>query len=138
MRNNLLIPLVGSHFRPPASLVLASLPAGTELRLVPEPTNPYDPGAVQVWVSPASIPDSQYAGLEESLPASGHDLSELLAGPDLMLGYLCAATNGKQLGKAPAGEVWVSNADLPEGASEGVLVFSSTGQALVSVSEGSE
>ncbi len=138
MTHPLLFPLVGSHFRPPASLVLASLPAGSRVRLAPEPSNPYDPAAIQVWVVPGeAILESQHPKLEAELPGAGFDLAELLALPELMLGFLCSGSNVRQLSKCPAGEVWNQNTDLPEGTDEGKLVFSSTGQALVSV-EGAE
>lgn len=130
---NLLFPLVGSHFRPPASLVLACLEGGTPLRLEREPSNPYDSAAVQVWVKPSSIPENQHPKLEEELPGAGFELAELLAIPELMLGFLCSASNQRQLSKAPAGEVWSANVELPESTKEGKLLFSSTGQALVSV-----
>ena len=40
--------LVGQHFNPPATIILKCLRNGTRVRLVPEPTNPYDEGAIEV------------------------------------------------------------------------------------------
>jgi hypothetical protein len=132
MTTTILIPLVGAHFRPPASTLLAHLPAGSPVELIPEPENPYDASAVGVWISGADIPESD--SLRDALPASGHDLGELRAGERLQLGYLCSAANTRQLAKCPAGEVWKSNAEPIEVEAGGKLLFSSTGQALVSVS----
>jgi hypothetical protein len=89
--------LVGAHFRPPAKLILAHLPAGTSLVLDPEPDNPYDEHAIRVLVDAGEIPESEYEALTDELPAMGEDLDELLAQPDLIhLGYV-AATGGKPL-----------------------------------------
>ena len=52
---NPVIPIVGAHFRPPAKQILKLLPAGATLTLVPEPENPYDPGAIMVLVSPGEL-----------------------------------------------------------------------------------
>ena len=52
---HLTTPIVGSHFRPPAKLLLQWLPAGTELSLEPEPSNPYDPNAVAVFLPVESL-----------------------------------------------------------------------------------
>lgn len=86
---SLLVPLVGMHFRPPAKWVLEHLPANTELRLVPEPENPYDPKAIKVLVEPRFIPESQHEALREKLLGTGYDLDELLAlGSPIWLGFV--------------------------------------------------
>jgi hypothetical protein len=71
-------PLVGMHFRPPAKAVLAHLPSGASLILVPEPENPYDEKAIKVLVSPDQVPASQYDGLAADLVGMGLDLDEVL------------------------------------------------------------
>lgn len=87
-------PLVGMHFRPPAKLVLAALPAGAKLVLVPEPENPYDHKAIKVLVAPGEIPVSQHETLALALPATGFDLFEVLAMEQVFLGYV-ADSEGK-------------------------------------------
>ena len=88
--------LVGSHFRPPAKQVLEHLPAGAELTLEPEPSNPYDENAIKVLVDPRLIPESEHPVLAEKLPLTGNDLQDLLAGGLVFLGYV-AKSNGKPL-----------------------------------------
>jgi len=110
----LLSPLVGSHFRPPAKAILAHLPDGASLVLDPEPSNPYDPSAVRVLVGVSEIPESEYPALEVELPEFGSSLEDLLkngtlSGEDLdifdepmiFLGYI-AASGGKPLEKVQA------------------------------------
>jgi hypothetical protein len=46
----LVYPIVGSSFHPPASLILKELSVGTPLSLRAEPTNPHDPNAIAVWM----------------------------------------------------------------------------------------
>ena len=53
---DLLVPLVGAYFRPPAQQLLRHLPSGTELVLEPEPENPHDPNAIAVYTRSSSIP----------------------------------------------------------------------------------
>lgn len=89
----LTINLVGMHFRPPAKFVLASLPAGTELRLQPEPGNPYDEKAVQVHAAAGAIPASQMGALDEALQGTGFDARDVAAS-EVWLGYL-ADSDGK-------------------------------------------
>ena len=89
--------LVGMHFRPPAKLILAALPAGTQLDLWREAENPYDPNALAVFVRPSQVPESQYEGLRAEMPGSGFDWDELLLdGRPIQLGYV-AASEGKPL-----------------------------------------
>lgn len=91
--------LVGSHFRPPAKMILAHLPAGCELILEPEDGNPYDEEAVKVLVEEKLIPESQYPALDEELPAMGYTLEQVMSGGTVWLGYL-PASGGKPLLKA--------------------------------------
>ena len=84
-------PLVGMHFRPPAKQVLASLPSGCALSLVPEPENPYDAKAIRVEVLPAeTIPLSQMEVLAQALEGTGHELHEIMSpgAEPLHLGYV--------------------------------------------------
>lgn len=88
--------LVGDHFRPPAKLVLAHLPAGAKLGLEPEDNNPYDDEAVRVMLDPGQIPESQFPALEEGLPEMGCTLEQLMSGGPLHLGYV-PKSGGKPL-----------------------------------------
>lgn len=95
----LTISLVGMHFRPPAKQLISVMPAGAQLRLVPEPENPYDPKAVQVWGKVWEIPPGQYTTLESALVGTGHDIWEVREQNEFQLGYLAdsdgKATRGK-------------------------------------------
>ena len=85
----MLIPLVGAHFRPPAKQIIAAARAGARLELVPEPDNPYDAKAIQVWGTPSEmIPAEQLERLSESLLGTGADLDEVMNGEAMHLGYL--------------------------------------------------
>lgn len=86
------IPLVGMHFRPPAAQVLAALPLGTTVQLIPEPSNEYDRNAVRVVVDLHEV-GYKTAVLEAMLTGTGFTLAEVASQP-LQLGYL-AATGGK-------------------------------------------
>lgn len=100
-------PIVGMHFRPPAKWVIAVLPRGCQLRLEPEPENPYDEHAVQVWVEPRAIPASRHAELEQALEGCGMVLDQVLSSGSLMLGYLASEKNTKAL--APGLGEWEAN-----------------------------
>lgn len=129
--------LVGSHFRPPAKLVIASLPAGYRLRLDPEPSNEYDSNgaAIKVLCNPSQIPASQHQQLADELPNCGWDLTELLAAEELFLGYVAAERNKDLLAGQRQGHQWISNVQflavpgLP--AASAVLAFAQDGKALV-------
>jgi len=82
------LPIVGAFYRPPAKLVLESLPIGAELFLCAEPDNAYDANAVAVWVLSETIPSSAHAKLEEGLPAFGFTLDTFLAQEQWHLGYI--------------------------------------------------
>ena len=111
--------IVGAHFRPPAKTLLTHLPARTGLVLEAEPENPWDASAIRVMLDPGAVPETQHAALQDLLPASGHDLDEILTGPPIHLGYLPASKN-KDLLKWPgfaSNEVLlaeVEKADLPD------------------------
>lgn len=124
--------LVGAHFRPPAKLILASLPSGAELILEPEPDNPYDEAAVKVLCRPSAIPEGQFLGLDEGLPASGFSLDEVLRQESVWLGYLGASKNKDVVKGGFASNVEI----LALMANPGHLVslaFAPDGKALVQV-----
>lgn len=91
-------PLVGSYHRPPANGVISVLPLGARLRLKPEPDNPYDQQAIQVWVGTEEIPTSQYDRLAEAVDGYGFSLEEILARDEWWLGYIANSpkTGGKK------------------------------------------
>lgn len=96
-KNVLTAVLVGMHFRPPAKLILETLPAGAELQLVHEADNPYDGDAVRVYVRLSAVPASQLARLEAELPGFGWSIEEfhqrIELGEAFQLGYLAAGKN---------------------------------------------
>lgn len=133
----ILVPLVGAHFRPPAKQVLAHLPAGAKLTLVPEPGNPYDPKAIKVLVLVgAEIPENQHQSLRSALAGTGTELEELLESEGLQLGFI-ADSDGKMCqkegcaGNREVGEM----AQGPEGwdGLEVRLSFDSAGRPAVAV-----
>lgn len=99
MNETLTCLLVGAFARPPAGAILAGVPRGTLVELRPEPENPYDPGAVAVWISTAGLraDPGAAARVEEELLNFGQTLGDLEA--EVQLGYLAAA-GGKPLRKA--------------------------------------
>ena len=100
--------IVGSHFSPPAKTVLKAIRAGATVELRPEPTNPYDPNAIRVFVDPTGIDKASLESLEDELNGGGFTAKEVLASPDMLcLGHV-AASSGKPLAKA----ITVSGLDL--------------------------
>lgn len=71
-------PLVGMHFRPPAKAVLAHLPSGSKLLLIPEPDNPYDEKAIKVLVEPGEVPESEYDALQADMDGMGFQIEDVL------------------------------------------------------------
>lgn len=130
--------IVGMHFRPPAKQVLAVLPSGAELLLVPEPENPYDPSALKVQVWPGQVPEGVRADLSECLEGTGFALEELLAAEEpFWLGYV-AASGGKPLAKAGLIEGNKEFLELMAGSPKhkATLAFAPDGAPLVRLSEG--
>ena len=83
--------LVGMHFNPPAKIVLQALPSGAKVELRPEPTNPYDENAVEVWVFPDEIEEGVLKLNATELLGSGFDVDEIMQGPSLRLGHVGAS-----------------------------------------------
>ena len=80
--------IMGAHFRPPAKAILQSLPSDQTLELRPEPSNPYDPNAVGVWIDAAGIPQEALEELSSTLPGQGCDVETLLEQGWWHLGYI--------------------------------------------------
>lgn len=128
-------PIVGAHFRPPAKQLLACLPAGTTLVCVPEPTNPYDPKAIKVFIAGEDIPPGQWPALEAALDGTGYLADDLVAvGVRTQIGYI-ADSDGKIIrerggnGNREMAEA-AAAAGFVEGELLGTLAFDSDGQAM--------
>lgn len=126
--------IVGAYFRPPAKQVLASLPAGCQLSIMPEYDNPYDENALRVIASAGQVPDSQHEALRLSLERTGYDFEELI-GPlgcgDVFLGYV-AKTGGKpQLTSGLQGNVEFRQVIEASYVVQAILGFSPDGKPLV-------
>lgn len=131
--------LVGMHFRPPAKLILAELPSGTRLNLVPEPDNPYDAEAVKVIIQTSELKHALESILSQSeefdrfnlqLAGMGFNVDDLLIEPEWHLGY-CARTGNVQLAKI-AGASSASEV-LDCRAHTGVLFFGANGEPLIRI-----
>lgn len=82
------LPIVGAYHRPPARILIASLPIGTPLFLLAEPDNQYDPNAIQVFLESQNIPAASHAELERELPNAGFSLDTVIAQDQWHLGYI--------------------------------------------------
>jgi hypothetical protein len=121
--------IVGAFFRPPAKLLLEHLPAGASLKLVPEPENPYDEHALQVWARSSDLPESEYGKLELQLPNCGHTLEEVLQTAEWWLGYAPASRNKDLLRWASQGDVMLNNEEIAKlGTVEARLTFGPSGE----------
>jgi hypothetical protein len=132
--------LVGAHFRPPAKLILAALPAGTPLVLEPEPENPYDPQALKVCIRTENILLDRLADSDlEGYGWSRARLAELEE--PLHLGY-CAREGNKDLSKlqylglSSAAELLAANDNLQSWGA--VLAWGPNGEPLVVCVRGPE
>ena len=132
-----LTPIVGTHFHPPAKLLLTKLPIGTPLILSPTPDNPYDSNAIEILLASSN----KIAWTEsEKDDLLGYGISpEDLEEPDhlWMLGFIPASTNTKALSNPS----YLSNiqvleilATSPNHTSS--LTFAPDGSPLVSLSTG--
>ena len=90
------VPIVGSHYHPPAVIVLKELEMGQELVLDPEPFNEWDPNAVKVVVrlSDFKMSDDLVHRIADCLIGYGSNWEEFVARGECLLGYV-ASTNGK-------------------------------------------
>lgn len=142
----MLVPLVGSHFHPPAATLLAHLPSGFALALRAEPDNPYDPNAVQVVLRPSDLASDSRVNMERldaELPNQGMTLEQLMSAGDaegVVLGHL-AASGGRPLAKLREaeqmpqlvgnGEVLAAFGDLSDAGAE--LRFAPSGASLIAI-----
>ena len=92
--------IVGSHFSPPAKVLLKCIPAGARVALRAEPENPYDSNAIQVTIRGSELHEGALRGEETALAGTGFGADEVLARAEpWVLGHV-AASNGKPLAKA--------------------------------------
>jgi len=83
-----IVPVVGAFYRPPAKLVLDTIPVGTPLFISAEPDNAFDANACAVWIETTAIPASALPALEEKLPSFGLELDDFLQAEQWHLGYI--------------------------------------------------
>jgi len=111
--------IVGSHFRPPAKQLLTVIPIGSELQLVPEPENPYDPHAIKVLVSlRETYPIARWVQLDEALEGTGWTSRQIMeqesiSGPT-HLGYL-PQSGGKAARGGPGNREVINAIAGPDG-----------------------
>jgi hypothetical protein len=101
MSNKIKSIIVGSHFVPPAKIILKCLRSGAKLTLEQEPENPYDENAIKVFVEPNEVDFGALHAEEHANALSGYGTTgeEIINGPPIYLGHI-AASGGKVLGKA--------------------------------------
>lgn len=109
-------PLVGSYHRAPAKQVLSVLPIDCKLTLEPEPDNPYDPMAIQVFVHlGANFPIAKTSQLSSALEGTGWDAVELLTSHDpLHIGYI-PRSGAKTARNGPGNREVIEAIATPEG-----------------------
>jgi hypothetical protein len=118
--------IVGAHFRPPAKQLLAHLPTGAELKLIPDDSNEYDALAVKVQVDPQLVPASQWNQLDAELLETGNTVEQVLSAGPVQLGFVPAQA-GKPLEKARALEPHLAgNAQVRE-----LLGLEQSGQGVI-------
>ena len=82
------LPIVGEYYHPPARALLAVLPAGAELQLVPEPENEFDPNAIKVLALTATIPLEQRVALDLHAQGFGYSWKDIMGQASWHLGYI--------------------------------------------------
>ena len=116
-------PIVGQYFRPPAGAILQVLPAGATLILRPEPSNPFDPNAVQVLVKTTEIPQEHTDILDAIAQGQGYSAEDIFAAEEWHLGYI-PRNMAKDLVKT-----------LPTGDTQATICFSPSGSARLALKE---
>lgn len=81
-------PIVGMFYRPPAAAIMKCLHSGCQLSLRAEPSNAFDPNAVQVLLSPSHIKAEAHPKLAEALSGMGYSVPDILEREEWHLGYL--------------------------------------------------
>ena len=140
----LLSPITGSHFHPPAKILLTVLPRGTPLQLDPEPENPYDLNAIRVMWDPDSTPENANLfhlldQIKDELLGSGFNIGNILNEmPDVLgwhLGYIPSSSNPKTCRGYPGNiEILAALAASPHHSA--TLTFAPDGSPLVQLDLG--
>ena len=123
MTKSISAPLVGMFFRPPAKAILAHLPSSCPLEIQPEPENPFDVNALQVFVRSADIPAAQHEDLRADAAGMGFDLETILGEAEWHLGYIARAS----------AQHWVHH--FSPGRTPAKLTFTSEGTPQVTIVE---
>lgn len=133
-------PIVGSHFHPPAKVLLFILPSNTPLYLDPDPDGPHgDPDAIQVnWRPPTDQPTREalcrkLLSIEDDLLACGFTPDDILSQSEFQLGFIPRSDNPRTRG--PDGgtlECAAAMAASPNHSAH--LSFDPTGQPIVVLS----
>ncbi len=135
----LTVPLVGSHFNPPAKQLLQGLPAGTGLTLASEPDNPYDAEAIRVFVDLDGVAPEFHEGLDAALEGTGVTVGDLLGEGPCCLGHVGATGRGPCSKLGLPGTQEVHALVVAEGGGwtlPATLQFDPSGQALVVLEAG--
>lgn len=102
---NYLLKCVGAWHRPPAKALINMCSAGTALTLRKEPTNPFDPNAIQVLLRSDLIPEDQFEEQAEALAGFGFDRDAILAEPEWHIGFIPAKDASWLVRKLPDEDV---------------------------------
>ena len=114
-------PIVGQYFRPPAGAILQVLPAGATLILRPEPSNPFDPNAVQVLVKTTEIPREHTDILAAIAQGQGYSAEDIFAAEEWHLGYISKNMACDLVKTLPAGDTQAMICFSPSGSARLVL-----------------
>ena len=133
-------PLVGMSHRFPANAVLGLLPPESPLYLVREPSNQYDPNAIQVWVENfAALTDRESClAVENDCALQDRPVPDLTL--PFMLGYIKAQTiDDDNLGAdqlAPRIDALVESGEIESAADiPCALIYGSSGRPAVMIVE---
>lgn len=86
----MILPIVGSWFRPPAGILVKSIPTGSPLILRPEPENPHDPNAIAILIpmSGIEISEKDMPAILKGIEKAGLTPEEFSALDYVHLGYI--------------------------------------------------
>jgi hypothetical protein len=86
----MILPIVGSFFRPPALILVRSIPVRTPLQLRPEPENPHDSFAIGVHVrlKECQIQEKDMPAILKGIEKAGETIESFRAKEWIHLGYI--------------------------------------------------
>lgn len=143
----LVAPIVGAQFRPPALLLLRVLPTNHPLILEAEPSNEHDPDAIRVLLNHTTLDlDNEEIGkiLSNAHLSNQSAIEDWVNRQELHIGYVAKSSNPRscQIDNHPSiGNTEIHNALIHSKAVKplttwrhpAVLTFSMSGQPLVEV-----